>query len=244
MDLTESIEPRSDQLNADSFIGGPATYTIREVIDGVAESPFDFKLVETERCYRPSKTMRRVIVGAWGPEAANYSGRRLTLYREPSIKFGGQTVGGIRISHMSHISGPVEVMAQTTRGKRETFTVQPIEANSAHLASSAPGDPPVEPNPDHLLREGEPAFGASTDPTEGGDAAKHGAQQPESAAPQESLRSAINKQVRSLQMNDRGGELAAWCAAQGVAQTSGALADHFGEAARDLRGLMGSGVAP
>jgi hypothetical protein len=50
----------------------------------------------------------------------------LTLYREPSIKFGGQTVGGIRISHMSHIDGPVDVLAQVTRGKREKFTVQPL----------------------------------------------------------------------------------------------------------------------
>jgi hypothetical protein len=126
MDLTESIAPRSDQVNADDLIAGPQTYTIREVIAGKAESPFDFLLVETERAYRPSKTMRRVIVNAWGPEASNYAGRRLTLYREPSIKFGGATVGGIRISHMSNIDGRVEVQAQVTRGKREKFTVDPL----------------------------------------------------------------------------------------------------------------------
>jgi hypothetical protein len=126
MDLTESIAPRSDQVNADDLIAGPQTYTIREVVAGKAESPFDFLLVETERAYRPSKTMRRVIVNAWGPEASAYSGRRLTLYREPSIKFGGATVGGIRISHMSHIDGRVEVQAQVTRGKREKFTVDPL----------------------------------------------------------------------------------------------------------------------
>jgi hypothetical protein len=126
MDLTDSIAPRSDQVNADDLIAGPITYTIREVIAGKAESPFDFLLVETDRAYRPSKTMRRVIVNAWGPEASAYAGRSLTLYREPSIKFGGQTVGGIRISHMSHITGPVEVLAQVTRGKREKFTVQPL----------------------------------------------------------------------------------------------------------------------
>jgi hypothetical protein len=126
MDLTESIAPRSDQVNADDLIAGPITYTIREVVGGKAESPFDFMLVETDRAYRPSKTMRRVIVSAWGPEAANYAGRRLTLYREPSIMFGGQEVGGIRISHMSHIEKRVEVLAQVTRGKREKFTVDPL----------------------------------------------------------------------------------------------------------------------
>lgn len=126
MDLTESIQPRSDQINADDLIAGPITYTVREVIGGKAESPFDFMLVETDRAYRPSKTMRRVIVAAWGPEAANYAGRMVTLYREPSIKFGGQTVGGIRISHMSHIDQRVEVMLQVTRGKREKFVVEPL----------------------------------------------------------------------------------------------------------------------
>jgi hypothetical protein len=126
MNLTESIAPRSDQINADDLVGGPITYTIREVVKGKAEQPFDFLLVETDRAYRPSKTMRRVIVNAWGPEASAYAGRRLTLYREPSIMFGGQKVGGIRVSHMSHIDGPREVTVQTTRGKREKFVVQPL----------------------------------------------------------------------------------------------------------------------
>ena len=135
MDLTQSIEARSDQVNADDLITGPITYTIREVVNGKAEQPFDFMLVETNRAYRPSKTMRRVIVAAWGPDAKVYAGRRLTLYREPTIKFGGSVVGGIRISHMSGIDKPVEVYAQVTRGKREKFTVQPL-----------PDAPPVDEN--------------------------------------------------------------------------------------------------
>lgn len=126
MDLTESTIARSDQINADDLVSGPITYTIREVIKGKAESPFDFILVETDRAYRPSKTMRRVIVAAWGPEAANYPGRRLTVYREPTIQFGGKTVGGIRISAMSHIDKRIELMLQVTRGKREKFIVDPL----------------------------------------------------------------------------------------------------------------------
>lgn len=126
MDLTESIAPRSDQVNADDLVGGPITYTIREVRQGAAEQPFDFMLVETDRAYRPSKTMRRLIVAAWGADANQYTGRRLTLYRDPTIKFGGQAVGGIRISFMSHIEKRIVEKFQTTRGKRETFTVDPL----------------------------------------------------------------------------------------------------------------------
>lgn len=126
MDLTDSIQARSDQINADDLIQGPETYTVLDVVEGKAEQPIDIMLVETDRAYRPSKTMRRVIVAAWGREGSLYAGRRLTLFRDPSIRFGGQAVGGIRVSHMSHIDKRVEVMLQTTRGKRERFVVEPL----------------------------------------------------------------------------------------------------------------------
>ena len=96
LDLTDSIIAKSDQVNADDLIAGPITVTISKVIKGSPEQPFDFQLVERPgRAYRPSKTMRRVIVEAWGTDATKYAGRRLTLYREPSITFGGQKVGGM-----------------------------------------------------------------------------------------------------------------------------------------------------
>jgi hypothetical protein len=152
MDLTESIQPRSDQINSDDLVTGPQTYTIREVRQGAAEQPFDFMLVETERAYRPSKTMRRLIVAAWGSDASAYAGRRLTLYREPSIRFGKDVVGGIRISHMSHIAKRVEEKFQTTRGKRETFTVDPLP------------DAPAAPSLDGLDADGLRALWKSADP--------------------------------------------------------------------------------
>ena len=145
MDLTESIAARSDQVNADDLAGGPATYTIREVIRGKAESPFDFLLVETDRAYRPSKTMRRVIVAAWGSDAKVYAGRRLTLYREPTIQFGGKAVGGIRISAMSHLSAPLKEKFQTKRGVREEFVIQPL--------ADAPTPPQLDPETERAIAD-------------------------------------------------------------------------------------------
>lgn len=128
MDLTESIAPRSDQLNADDLISGPVTVTIQEVVKGTTEQPVDVRLVEFPgRAYRPSKSMRRVMVMAWGPEAAAYTGRRLTLYRNPEITFGREKVGGIEISHLSDLPKPLTVALTATRGKRKSFTVQPIK---------------------------------------------------------------------------------------------------------------------
>lgn len=126
MDIANSLAPRSDQINADDLVAGPQTYTIREVVGGKAEQPFDFLLVETDRAYRPGVTMRRLIAAAWGTDASKYVGRRITLYRDPTIRFGKDVVGGIRISHMSGIDKQVSEKLQVTRGKRETFTVDPL----------------------------------------------------------------------------------------------------------------------
>lgn len=127
MDLTESIAPKSDQLNADDLISGPVTVTIREVAKGNPEQPVDVHLVEFPgRAYRPSKSMRRVMVMAWGAEASAYGGHRVTLFRNPEITFGRDKVGGIEISHLSHIDKPLTVALTATRGKRKNFTVQPL----------------------------------------------------------------------------------------------------------------------
>jgi len=127
MDMTETIAPKSDQLNADDLMAGPVTVTISEVRRGTAEQPVDVHLVEYPgRAYRPSKSMRRIMVSAWGAEASTYAGHRLTLYRNPDIKFGSATVGGIEISHLSHLAKPLTVALTATRGKRRSFTVQPL----------------------------------------------------------------------------------------------------------------------
>lgn len=139
MDLTASLAPRSDQINADDLVAGPQTFTIREVVQGKAEQPYDFLLVETDRAFRPAVTMRRLIAAAWGTDGDQYVGRRLTVYRDPSIRFGKDVVGGVRISHMSHIGKRVEVKVQVTRGKRETFAVDPLPD-----APAAPAEPTAE----------------------------------------------------------------------------------------------------
>jgi hypothetical protein len=128
MDLSTSIVPKSDQLNADDLMAGPITVTITEVKQGSLEQPVDVVLAEYPgRAYRPSKSMRRVMVNAWGPEASTYKGRQLTLYRNPDITFGKEKVGGIEISHLSHIDAPVTVALTRTRGTRKGFTVEPLK---------------------------------------------------------------------------------------------------------------------
>lgn len=146
IDMSSTIAPKSDQLNADDMMAGPVTVTIREVAKGSPEQPVDVRLVEFPgRAYRPSKSMRRVMVLAWGPDASAYAGRRLTLYRNPEITFGKDKVGGIEISHLSHIDKPLTVALTATRGKRKNFTVNPLalveKRNFLAEAELADGDP-------------------------------------------------------------------------------------------------------
>lgn len=138
LDMTESIAPRSDQLNADDLMTGPRTFTITEVKKGSAEQPFDFHLVEFPgRPFRPSKSMRRVMVMAWGKDASTYAGKRLRLYRDPEIMFGRDKVGGIRIEAMSHIDKPLTVALTVTRGKRAPYVVQPLAEIPDYVAEAS-----------------------------------------------------------------------------------------------------------
>ena len=136
MDMTEFIAPNSAQLNADDLLTGPMTVTITEVTQGKAEQPVNVNTVETPgRPYKPSKSMRRVMVAAWGKDASTYAGRRLTLYCNPEIKFGGAKVGGIEISHMSDIEGDLKVSLTATRGKKKLHTVKPLAVPAAYTPS-------------------------------------------------------------------------------------------------------------
>jgi len=129
MDISDTTAPKSDQQNFDDYVGGSKTVTVSEVKSGSAEQPVELHLVEFPgRPYKPGKSMRRVLVAAWGAEASAYVGRKLTLYGDPSIRFGKEAVGGIRISHLSHIDKPLTVSLTITRGKRAPFVVQPLEA--------------------------------------------------------------------------------------------------------------------
>lgn len=128
MDMTQSIVPRSDQLNSDDLVSAPVIVTIKEVRAGNTEQPVEVHTEEFPgRPYKPSKSMRRVMVQAWGAEASQYTGRKLKLFRNPDIKFGGMVVGGIEIEAMSHIDKPLSVSLMVTRGKRKPFTVQPLK---------------------------------------------------------------------------------------------------------------------
>jgi hypothetical protein len=128
--LLKSIEPKSDQLNAEDLLTGPVTVTVDAVHIGESDQQPVTIGISGHKPYKPCKTMRRLLVVLWGPDAVAWIGRQLTLFCDVNVKWAGQNVGGIRISHMSHIDEPKTMMLSESKGKRKPVTVYPIEVAS------------------------------------------------------------------------------------------------------------------
>jgi hypothetical protein len=124
-DMSAAIVPKSDQLNSDDLIAGPRTIRITDVrITAGTEQPVSIYFDgDNGKPWKSCKSMSRVLVAAWGPDAKKYVGRSVTLYREPSVKWAGMEVGGIRISHMSDIERPITMALTATKGSRKPYTV-------------------------------------------------------------------------------------------------------------------------
>ena len=145
MDISDTLAPNSDQLDAVDLIGQPRTFTITKVSKGSAEQPVDIHLAEFPRVWRPGKSMRRVLAACWGTDAAQWTGRRVTLYCDEKVRFGNDVVGGTRISHLSHIDGPKSIPLLISRGKSASFKVLPL--------ADAPTPAPVSPEVAALREE-------------------------------------------------------------------------------------------
>jgi len=138
MDISDTVQPDSTQINADDLIAGSVVVTVTGVRRGTSEQPVNIDVAEFPgRAYRPSKSMRRVLVAAWGSDTSAYAGRKIALYRDPNVKFGRDTVGGIKIAALSHIDKPLTIALTVTRGKRAPYKVDP-------LPDRAPAAQPVD----------------------------------------------------------------------------------------------------
>jgi hypothetical protein len=88
--------------------------------------------------YKPCKSMRRVMIAAWGVDAAQYIGRSMTLYRDAEVMYGGIKVGGIRVSAMSHIDKPIAMALTVTKAKRAPYRVNVLQEAKAPAPVAAP----------------------------------------------------------------------------------------------------------
>lgn len=128
MDLSKTIVPKSDQLNADDLIAGSKTIRIRDVkmTDDEAQSVSIYYYGDNNKPFKPCKSVRRLLVQLWGANGLDFIGKRLTLYRDETVKWAGVEAGGIRVSHASHIDKATKVLMTTSKNSRRPITVEPL----------------------------------------------------------------------------------------------------------------------
>lgn len=143
MDLSKTIIAKSDQLNADDLLTGPRTFTVVEVREGSEEQPVSIVLAEWPRSrpFKPSKTVQRILAYCWGAETDDWpQGARMTLFRDAKVKWAGEEIGGIRVSHLSHIDGVQKVALQESKHKKSLHTIQPLADAPAQPAQLSPAE--------------------------------------------------------------------------------------------------------
>ena len=146
MDISDTLAPKSDQLDAVDLLGAPPRiFTVKSVSRGNAEQPVEITLEEFPRVWRPGKSMRRVLAHLWGTDASKWTGRRVELFCDTEVVFGGEKVGGTRISRMSHIDGPKSVPIIIKKGRSGGYKVDPLpDAPTPKPTAQKPSNPKID----------------------------------------------------------------------------------------------------
>ena len=134
-DIRPTIVPKSDQLNSEQLLSGPRVIVVSDVTGGSSkEQPLTVHYDGEEgRPYKPGLTMRKLLAHAWGYDATQWIGKSMELYCDPNVRFGGEVVGGIRISRMSDINTKgIRVSLTASKGKKALHEVELLQ-DSAEL---------------------------------------------------------------------------------------------------------------
>jgi len=150
MDITEALAPASDQLDAVELVN-PRTFTIApgsKLGKRDGKTVAEIRFVDFDRVWRPSKGMLDVLAACWGTKAEAWVGHQVTVYNDPDVMYGKDKVGGVRISHLSHIDkARIVTIRGAGAGRKKPWPVQPIAETaatkpptSAQIASCATPD--------------------------------------------------------------------------------------------------------
>ena len=140
MDISKALLAKSNQLNASDLMGGPQIVSIVSVNEGSDEQPVNIitDVFGAGRPFRPSKTVLLILANAWkSNNTSTWVGKRMEIFRDASVTWAGQEVGGIRIKGLSHIDKPFSLVLATSKTKfaKSTFAVLPDIAEPANAAT-------------------------------------------------------------------------------------------------------------
>ena len=147
IDIMDCIEGKIDHMTI-SDVPSPIDVRILSVrksnpADPDDGRPVDIFLEGRKLPFRPCLTMRRLLAAMWGSSKNGaYEGRTMRLYVDQDVTFGGQKVGGIRISHASDLPDgkPVKTFLSLGRKRKGAIVVQPLSENKSE---DKPADKPA-----------------------------------------------------------------------------------------------------
>lgn len=135
VDLSLMLSGKSSQLNADDLDAAGRIIKITHVKDTGGEQPLALYFEgDLGRPFLPCLTMRRVLAHIWGTNGTVFVGRKLLVYRDADVTWGGKNVGGVRIKGASHIDAPISYTATLRKGKRKTIMIEPIPSDEGRPA--------------------------------------------------------------------------------------------------------------
>lgn len=136
MDISPYTEAKSDQLNADDLIGRALNIKITNV-SGDEDSKTISVHYEGDggKPWKPCKSMLRVLVFCWGNDAKDWVGKSVRLFRDPEVMYAGVKVGGIRVSHVSHIDAQRKLALTARRGAKAAYKVEPLTIKEDEVLS-------------------------------------------------------------------------------------------------------------
>lgn len=137
--LQRATQAKSDQLNSCDLLGGPIVAKILDVKSGSADQPVIIVIDSWPQPWKPSKTSLRVLCACWGGDPQQWIGRYAVLYNDESVTWGGEAIGGIRASHLSHIDGRKSISVNAKKGKKAAQIVEPYYPEDQQ--ASAPQQP-------------------------------------------------------------------------------------------------------
>lgn len=129
VDIRAATKPKSDQLNYETFLTGPQTFTVSKVTPGDRDHPVFIHMNECPATpYKPSKGMLKCIAqpDGWGDKSSQWVGKSITLYGDPTVIYGGVEVGGIKVAALSDINGDYETLISARRGVRKPHLIKRI----------------------------------------------------------------------------------------------------------------------
>lgn len=127
--VSHAIIAKSDQLNFDDIGTSEMLINITEVKVNSSDQPVSiFYTNHNGKPYKPCKSMIRLICEAWGQESENWHGKSIKIYGDPSVRWAGQEIGGIRIKAFSDINpNGIDAYVALTRGKRRKVHIDCLQ---------------------------------------------------------------------------------------------------------------------